>query len=92
MKRVLTVLGVVLAGCGPWPETGGPPLSQSRGNWPELRPISELVRPQAVPTARQEDAEDLLARAEALRARARLMRRPVPNSDALEALRTRLAR
>lgn len=90
MGRVF-VICLCLTGCTDWPDASGtaPPLRES-GSWPSLVPTSELF--ESLPQARDDEAETLAARAAALRGRAAILRRPVTNSDQMEALRTRLAR
>ena len=94
MRRIRLVICLGLAACAQWPlpeETGG---RATTGTWPELLPLSQsLPNPQPVTDANpDEQAQALLDRAAALRARARLMRRPVADQAAFERLRLLLAR
>ncbi len=91
--RRMTVISTILllASCADWPDVDAPRPSRAVVDWPELIPLSDL--PTAGGTREEDDANRaLMARAEALRARAALLRRPVPDSAAFERLRARLAR
>lgn len=94
MFRTFAVIALICAtSCSDWPDVDTPELSGSSADWPELVPISELPTDVASNTNSENDANDSLsARAAALRARAAILRRPVPDSDAFEQMRGRLAR
>ncbi|NNL74514.1 MAG: hypothetical protein HKP29_14220 [Silicimonas sp.] len=93
MRAVLSIfVAFGLAGCGDWPDLPDTPGSRS-GGWPRLAPLSDLERGLGAPTAASdEDAARLAARAEALRRRAAVLRTPVPDQDAFDALRARVGR
>lgn len=79
----------VLVGCGPWPnvpESG----NGSSDEWPVLLPIESVipVEPKSDEAAAQ---AVLLERAERLQNKANVLRRPVPDDDAMERLRQSLA-
>ena len=92
MRRIAPCLlcCLALAACGAWPDV---PLGVQRdpgGTWPVLRPSAELLAEAPPVTQDDQAAENLNSRAEALRRRADLMRAPVPDGDAFEALRARI--
>lgn len=81
----------ILTGCGSWPEVDTPVGAHS-GAWPKLLPINEVSALSGNEGDAQAQAQSLSQRAAALRARAAVMRRAVPDNAAMEALRARLAR
>lgn len=92
--RLIVMISLVLglAACGDWPNVPGTAGNRSEG-WPALAPLSDVERGLAtVPGAPEEEATRLAARADALRRRAAILRAPVPDQDAFEALRARLRR
>ena len=88
MRTALISLFVILAGCGGWPDVGGPTSSATQ-DWPVLRPIDRLIAEGALPEASDEEADRLARRAAALEARARVLR---GSTTDMEALRARLER
>lgn len=91
MPRVAALSFVLLAACGEWPDSGGPPISRAPGDWPEFLPLTELLAdPGPAPEGEEAATRALLARAEALRARAALLRTPIAGQDDFDALRARL--
>lgn len=84
-------LSVTLSGCGPWPQVDAPERADT-GAWPALLPIEDISSVSRASASPPADAQRLSARAAALRARARLMRQSVPDQDAMDAMRARLAR
>ncbi|MEM9970919.1 MAG: hypothetical protein AAF762_07445 [Pseudomonadota bacterium] len=80
-------LVLILPACSEWPETATAPLGASAA-WPEIVPLSSLATPKATDDAEESDAME--RRVAALRARAALMQRAVPDTDAMERLRERL--
>ena len=86
------VLFGILAACGDWPDVETPGAARGAlGDWPVLgslrnsRPVDTLIDDQS--TA----AEALNARAANLRLRASLLRTPIKDQAAFDALRARLA-
>lgn len=88
----LTILAVFLTACGPWPQVADAPARNDSGAWPELLPLDDVTALSTSSGSAQSEAQLLSARAAALRNRARVMRTSVPNSEAMDALRARLAR
>lgn len=88
MASILLML--MLSACVEWPDV---PASQSAEDtsWPRLLPLDEIG---AAPEDPDRDAsnEALLRRAENLRNRAGILRRPVQDDDAMERLRQSLNR
>lgn len=82
---------VALSACGPWPQVDAP-TRDDEGTWPVLLPLDDVTSPSRSTGAAQSEAQRLSARAAGLRSRARLMRASVPDLDAMDALRARLAR
>lgn len=85
------IVTCALGACGPWPQVEAPAKTDT-GAWPVLLPLEELQGLPGAQTFAQGEAQRLSDRAAALQARARLMRTSVPDVDAMDALRTRLAR
>lgn len=83
---------ILLAACGPWPDVPGPTAQSRDDSWPALMPLSDVIGAPADGEAGEAEADRLVARADALRRRAALLRMPADDSDAFEALRARLAR
>jgi hypothetical protein len=79
-----------LAACGAWPDVPSPSGARAGAGWPELVPLSDLTGGRTA--TGDEGAEPLAERAASLRQRAELMRAPVRDGDAFEALRARLGR
>ena len=79
-----------LSGCVDWPDVPVSPTADA-ADWPELLPLDEIGAP---PTVTDNDAaiETLENRAEALRARAQVLRQPVEDDAAMERLRRLLDR
>lgn len=90
-RSVLTALTLGLAACGEWPDVPSPTGAEVTGTWPVLQPLSELVAPPDNSQEEEAASEALLERAEALQRRAAILRTPVPDEDAFDALRDRLA-
>ncbi|MDJ0639744.1 MAG: hypothetical protein QNJ20_12970 [Paracoccaceae bacterium] len=88
MRTALISFFVLLAGCGGWPDVGGPTSSVTQ-DWPVLRPIDSLLTEGALPAASEEEADRLARRAAALETRARVLR---GSTTDMEALRARLGR
>jgi hypothetical protein len=88
---VLTALLPMLAACGDWPDLGEAVPRADAGGWPMLIPLSDLPQPPESSTDPDAEARRLLARAASLRARAALLRTPVPDDAAFESLRARIA-
>ena len=93
MKAAVSILAfLALTACADWPDTGAQaPVNRDAG-WPDLLPLSQIVQSDAVPAERSETAPALAARANALRARAALLRRDAGTQAEMDALRARLAR
>ena len=92
MGRTAHVLAFIgLAACADWPDVPAPDGAEAARGWPALLPISELLTRAGPDAGPDEQTEDLAARAEALRRRAALLRTPVADDDAFEALRSRLS-
>lgn len=85
----ITVLPLLVA-CSTWPDIPSSAASET-GPWPELQPFGQIGQPSADPE-RDAANQDVEARAASLRARANVLRRPVPDDDAMERLRQSLAR
>ena len=86
---VLLIITVVLAGCTPWPNVPASG-SASSDEWPVLLPLESVIPSQ--PAGDGEAAQTaLLERAERLQNKANILRRPVPDDEAMERLRQRLA-
>lgn len=83
-------LALALCACGAWPDLPEAAERTSTGGWPRLQPLDELIGDTAPGSASDEAALELTARADALRRRAELLRAPVPDADAFEALRLRI--
>lgn len=79
-----------LAACGSWPNLPETASQDRAAAWPELRPLSELLAPVEDGEASAEAADQLAARAGDLRRRAAILRSPVTDDAAFEALRARL--
>lgn len=92
MRVLPLILCLNLAACADWPETGAPALDRESREWPTLMPLSEVVSGGTVVAADGDDADQLAARAAALRSRARILRANAGDADAMEALRARLRR
>ncbi len=88
---LLAIVAVLLSACGSWPELDAP-LRNDPGAWPVLLPLDDVSGLSDNDGSAQSEAQRLASRAAALRARAAVMRRPVSDGDAMEALRARLAR
>jgi hypothetical protein len=88
---ILLTLTAALSACSPWPQVDAP-AKDDTGAWPVLLPMSELKGLSGGQSTAQGEAQRLAARAAALQARAQLMRTSVPDADAMDALRARLAR
>ena len=89
MRGAIPLTLLWLAGCGSWPDAGGPHMARGAQDWPELLPLSAVIETGAVPRVEERDAEALAARAAALRNRAAILR---GSASDMEALRRRLAR
>lgn len=93
MNRLAALpLMFLLAACGAWPDVPAPGAQGGTGAWPALVPLSEVIAAQPEGATGEADATELSARAEALRRRADLLRAPVADGDAFEALRALMAR
>ena len=84
-------LFISLAACGGWPVLPETARQSQGGTWPELLPMSEIMESSASSDISDDDARQLVARADALRRRASILRAPVPDGAAFEALRQRMA-
>lgn len=91
IARILSFLAFLsLAACASWPDVPVTDTAEA-ADWPALLPIDEIGSPPVDPD--RETANDaLLERAADLRARAAMLRRPVPDDDAMERLRQSLGR
>ena len=90
IRIVFLCLSFGLFGCSDWPDASQVGDVQSDGPWPSLVPTADLFA--TLPPARSGEADQLAARATALRARAAVLRRSVATRDEMEALRARIAR
>jgi hypothetical protein len=91
MTRPTILALVILCSCGPWPDTSGVPLARQDQPWPQLLPLDPILDPAGPPPTSDAEARALSARAAALRMRAAVLRRPVEDDAAMEALRARLS-
>ena len=93
MKMATSIVAMLLTltACGSWPQFAASPRSNTSDVWPTLLPIGDIAGASNDQSS-QSAARALSARAAALRARAQIMRQSVPDQDAFEALRARLAR
>lgn len=91
--RALPTLVLIpfLAACGDWPDLPETGTARADTGWPDLLPLSAVLPDVGTATAQAETAEDLASRAEGLRRRATLLRTPVEDQEAFEALRARIA-
>ena len=89
---LLALLLISVAGCGTWPDVESPMGRQANGAWPTLLPTSELLSGVETDTDEDADTARLLARADALRRKAALLRSSVTTDAEFDALRARLAR
>lgn len=80
----------LLTACGGWPDLPETQQRTASGTWPELLPEAALFPATEGADTGDDDAEALAARAEALRRRAGVLRTPVPDDAAFEALRARI--
>lgn len=81
-----------MAACGPWPDVPAPGAQSRNDAWPALMPLSDVIAAPVEREAGEVEADRLAARADALRRRAALLRTPLADSEAFEALRARMAR
>lgn len=81
---------VFLTACGGWHDLDEPVGATQSASWPGLLPLSDLMADSEEPVSGEEDALVLSARAESLRRRAAVLRTPVADADAFEALRARI--
>ncbi len=82
----------VLAACGDWPDIETPGASRGTiGDWPVLGSLSNGNSSGPAADPQNDAGEALSARATSLRARAAILRTPVADQAAFEALRARLA-
>ena len=89
MRSLIAVCVLTLSGCGDWPEIDIPATGNgAEDEWPQLLPLDEIAGASTGELAMQNANDVLLSRAEALRARASLLR----SVDDLTQLRDRLAR
>lgn len=87
---VIICVGLTLSACVDWPDIPGETSQAQDAPWPTLRPLSEVLSG-TTGTISVLDGETLAARASALRARADVLRRPVADDAAFEAMRARMA-
>ena len=91
MRQIPVIaLFFLLSGCGGWPDVPGTAPQSRGGAWPELLPMSEIMDASTTGIATDEAAAALAARADALRRRAWILRSPVEDDAAFEALRRRI--
>jgi hypothetical protein len=93
MRRSLVLAGLaLLAACGDWPDLG---LDDEVTGYPRLVPFDEVAAPGAMAETEAAEAAEadaqLIARAEALRARAAGLGLSEEDRDALDGLRLRPA-
>ncbi|MEO9825664.1 MAG: hypothetical protein ABJF50_14710 [Paracoccaceae bacterium] len=88
---ILIALLLAMSACGPWPQVDAPQHAEP-GAWPALLPMEEIAPLSRNDGTAQAEGQRLSNRAAALRNRARLMRQSVPDQDAMDAMRSRLAR
>ena len=86
--RFVVIFALALTACTEWPDAGGAPLTATRGPFPTLLPVADLLT--SGTEAEGEDADQLSARAAALRGRAAILRRSAGNQAEIDALRARL--
>lgn len=92
MIRIATLpFLILLSACGSWPDVPSPVAQGRDGAWPALVPLAGVLSENVGEETGQEEADLLAARAEALRRRAALLRTPVDDTDAFEALRARIS-
>ncbi len=97
MRSVICLLlSFILASCGDWPDVGGETGRARSTEWPTLLPLAGILDAQTgVQSGGAQsgaaEGEALAARAAGLRARAAVLRTPVADDQAFEALRARLA-
>lgn len=91
IRIVAPIAFCILTACGDWPEVPGSVAQGRSGSWPALVPLTDVIGLPTEGATGQDEAGRLDARADALRARAAVLRAPVPDSDAFEALRARMA-
>ena len=89
-RFALMLLPFLLVACVSWPDV---PTTQSTETaaYPTLLPLEQIGQPSS-DLEREAATEEILARANGLRARANVLRRPVPDDDAMERLRQSLER
>ena len=80
---------MLLVACGDWPDLGDETSQGQAAPWPVLRPLDEILEGTGG-TLSEADGQRLAARAAGLRARASILRRPVEDDAAFEAMRARL--
>jgi hypothetical protein len=81
---------LLLTACGGWHDLDERVSPAQTRDWPRLLPLSDLLAGREEPVSGEEDALRLSARADALRRRAAVLRTPVGDADAFEALRARI--
>ena len=95
MKRLRYFYALIacflLVACTDWPNVEGPEDSAVTRTWPELQPLSDLADASGEPIGEMPETEELQERAKDLRRRARILRRPVPDQEAFDALRAEIA-
>ncbi len=97
MRPLIAVLALAgLAGCADWPDLDLPDADAVPADYPGLVPLEAVLGQAAVSPEDAEATEAanraLEARAEALRARARILSQPVADREALDRIRAMLAR
>ena len=81
---------VFLTACGGWHDLDEPVGATHSASWPGLLPLADLMSDSEEPVFGEGDALQLSVRADALRRRAAVLRTPVADADAFEALRARI--
>ena len=88
--RLLGISVVLLSGCNTWPDVP-PSEGAEQLEWPILLPIEDILA--AAPGPDDENArQELIDRAQALEARAAVLRRPIADDNAMATVRESLAR
>jgi len=85
------LLFFLAAACASWPDLGLVSPSARSAGWPPLLPLSgSMYDGAATPALTDDGATQTVARADALRARAALLRAPISDSADIERLRARM--
>lgn len=85
------VIVLALAACSDWPEVDVSGRTDADLAWPSLRPLDDSTSSATLPADNATAFDTLQARSDQLRARAALLRTPVPDQASFDHLRARLA-